>query len=127
MQNLNPNYQGTTIFGKEAIDTNNVIRHIMTVAALVAPVHTVMFLTSTHWGQLIDAVKKHAPAAPGLTDDRFKRSLVVGNDCTCCKPARPYLEVRNSGSEDQDAVDMANDKAAELSGFAWKRDAWRVG
>ena len=112
---MNPNFEGVKILGQEKIERDSLIRHIMLVAGLVAPVPTLYFLTSTKFGQLVKAMQEHCKDRPNITlaDTR----IMVGE----------YLTVVNSTSEDQEAVDLVNEPFARHSGFAWKRDNWRVG
>lgn len=76
-----------------------------------------MFVTSLHWGRIAAEVKDILtyPTSPP-TPDNFK-SLRVGHN----------LLVVNSGSEDQDAVNLANCMEAERVGFRWRHDHLQKG
>lgn len=90
------------------------------IASLVDGTPTKMFVTSTVWGGLRDAIvkvmKSKGLLVPTLTPENF-RSVKIGT----------HLTVINSGSEDQEAVDVANKLAADRAGFGWKRDHWITG
>lgn len=100
---------------KGTIDAINksVMDHIMLIAGLV-DVETKMFFTSTHWGEIARAIQAAHPEVK-FNPQNFKRLFIL------------KLELINSGSEDQDAVNLANRAFAERGHFAYNREHKRSG
>ena len=88
------------------------------VSALVYPVYTTIFLTSTQWA----GVAKEVAAMPGLKTDRGRKptrknfsQLQIGR-----------LTAVNSTTEDQDVCDMLNAEQERLSNFREKHDRFAL-
>lgn len=82
---------------------------------------TLMFVTSTHWGVIIDEIVGKAGGAANvplafLTDMRSKGYFRIGS-----------LTVRNAGTEDQSEVDAKNRKYAEQCHFDYARERLKSG
>lgn len=93
------------------------------ISALIGPVEkpVIMFVTSTHMGQIADEVNVLDVAAPDRprhkATPRNFREVRIGSN----------LIVVNSGSEDQGAVNLANQMEAERVNFQGRRDKLRTG
>lgn len=95
------------------------VEKLLRISQLVAPEPTLMLLTSTNWGLLADEIwGQHKDSLADQTKrpspSNFQR-LIIGT-----------LTVANSGTEDQDVVNIANQAAAEKAHFAFKRDQWQT-
>ena len=86
------------------------------VSAIVYPVYTTIFLTSTQWAAVAKEVAAAAPVGATtslgrkVTPKTFEQ-LHIGR-----------LTVWNSGTEDQDVCDMLNAEQERMSGFREKHD-----
>lgn len=67
-----------------------------------------IFLTSAEYGALMNEVKARINPPEAFLQQRH---FLVGR-----------VTVRNAGTDDRDAVFLANKVYAEQTGFAWKRD-----
>jgi hypothetical protein len=87
----------------------NHVKTLTTIAGLVEPVPTVMYLTSSNWAELAleITIKYGKKPTPGTF-----RELIIG-----------CLTVRNAFTEDQAAVNMANEIGARNANFQEKRKA----
>jgi hypothetical protein len=107
MEKWKPDPNSIIGFNKSILD------YLDTVAGLVEK-ETVMFVTSTHWAQIATAVKMMHPEAK-IDPSNFNRLKIL------------KLTVVNSRSEDQMAVDIANDEAAKDADFQNIRARKRTG
>ncbi|MES2156122.1 MAG: hypothetical protein V4510_13390 [bacterium] len=99
--------EGLWLYGPRPV--TNCLEELDTIAGLVAPKPTVMWLTSSHWAELAREIEAKYGKHP--TPENF-RALRVG-----------CLEVRNSTTEDQGVVNAMNRLSASDAEFAQKRDA----
>ncbi len=91
----------------------------MRISALIDPdidTPVQMFVTSQHFAALADEMGAFVKG-PVMPNPQNFKELRVGDN----------LIVVNSGSEDQDAVNIANRMEAERANFAYRRDNFRTG
>lgn len=83
------------------------------------PPEVVMFVTATQWGLLfLEVLAEHRDSVPAHklpTPQNFKR-LRVG-----------MITVANAGTDDQAAVNAANQQSARECGFSWAREYFKSG
>ncbi len=75
-----------------------------------------VFVTSTHFARIAAEMRGYISGPVVPNPSNFKE-LRVGNN----------MIVVNSGSEDQGAVNLANQMEAERANFAYRRDNFRTG
>lgn len=91
------------------------IKQLQRISGLVGDTPSRMFLTASHWGQVADEIKRQYPSAlanpAGLPTPANFKALKIG-----------ALTVLNSGTDDDDVVNLMNEEDAKRANFAWKRD-----
>ena len=112
------------IYARGDPKTTKFIPQLMLIAGLIE-CSTIMYVTSTHWGDLIaelNAQYRDAlmdPTKPAPWDGDGRRAMQFGAKFPC-------LTVVNSGTEDQSVCNMLNEKPAEVANFGARRDKLRV-
>jgi hypothetical protein len=82
-----------------------------------------MFVTSTHWAAIAEEVEALIKQNPeDVTDPSCRPTPANFKELRWGK-----LLVVNSGSEDQAAVNLANQMEAERTHFDWRRNTLRTG
>ncbi len=93
--------------------------YVKRVSALVYPVRTRMFVTSTNWAK----VAAEVAATPGLQTDKWKKTPTMSN---FSRLNVGTLTVVNSGTEDQDVCNALNRPEEAKTDFVYRRDHWGV-
>jgi hypothetical protein len=99
--------------GTLAAINHSIMEKLFTIAGLCDE-ETLMFVTSTHWAEIARALKGEHPGTR-LNPANFKRLKIL------------KLTIVNSGSEDQEAINLVNKEYAERAHFAYNRENRRVG
>lgn len=99
---------------------SEIIKKLILISQLVEPEPTTMFVTSLNWALM--AKEMNSQYREDMVD---KSKLATPSNFQVLKIGA--LTVVNSGTEDQEVVDEANQQAALKAKFAYKRDNWRTG
>ena len=77
-----------------------------------------VFLTATEWGTLMSELRAKLSTAVTPENEAFfqQKQFLIGR-----------VTLRNAGTDDVQAVMLANKMYEEQTGFAWKKEALRVG
>ena len=108
------------IYARGDPKTTQYVQQLNMIAGLVE-VPTIMYLTSTHWGDVVaelDAQYRGMlmdPTKPAPWDLHPNKPIKIGQ-----------LTVVNSGTEDQEVCNLLNHHGAEIAAFGARRDALRT-
>lgn len=114
------NSEGLPITPANVNKETHFIKQLQTIAGLIGSTPSRMFVTSTHWGQIADEIKRQYAGSlmdpAGLPKPQNFGRLKIG-----------ALMVINAGTEDQEVVNLMNEEDARSAQFQQRRAAFQTG